>query len=183
MNYYQCIQLLPCEENPVHFLRNICFTKLHKALYTLKATDIGVSFPDYIVNLGNFIRVHGSDSRLAELQATNWLGGLSGYCDVSEIRAIPDTVKHRNISRIQTNMTASKLRRLIKRGSINTEEAKQYKAKMFTRGLDNPYLELNSASNGNKHRRYIQFGELLDKPIAGDFDQFGLSKTATIPWF
>lgn len=183
MEHYLCIKLKSDEESPVYFLRNICFTKLHKALFSLKSTDIAISFPNYKVKLGDVIRLHGSDSRLSELQGTNWLGGLSGYCDTSQIQAIPDAVKHRNISRIQTNMTASKLRRLIKRGSINAEEAKQYKAKMFTQGLDNPYLELDSASNGNKHRRYIQFGELLDKPIAGGFDQFGLSKTATIPWF
>lgn len=183
MKYYQCLKLKPDEESPVYFLRNVCFTKLHKALHTLKSTDIAISFPNYKVKLGDVIRLHGTESRLTELQDTNWLGGLSGYCDVSEIRAIPDEMKHRNISRIQSNMTASKLRRLIKRGSINAEEAKQYKAKMFTQGLDNPYLELDSASNGNKHRRYIQFGELLDNPIAGEFDQFGLSKTATVPWF
>ena len=80
-------------------------------------------------------------------------------------------------------MTQAKFNRLLKRGSITEDEAKQYKAKMFTKGLDNPYLELQSHSNGHKHRRYIQFGELLDSPITGEFDQFGLSKTATIPWF
>jgi len=50
-------------------------------------------------------------------------------------------------------------------------------------GIDNPYLELESASNDNKHRRYISFGELSDTPISGEFDTFGLSKTATVPWF
>jgi CRISPR-associated endonuclease Csy4 len=54
---------------------------------------------------------------------------------------------------------------------------------MFQKGLDNPYLELESGSNGHLHRRYIVFGELMDKPMSGEFDQFGLSKTATIPWF
>jgi len=54
---------------------------------------------------------------------------------------------------------------------------------MFQQGLDNPYLELDRSSNGHKHRRYIQFGELKTQIIEGAFDQFGLSKTATIPWF
>jgi len=183
MEFYIDIKVVSDAEVPIYFIRNKTYTKLHKALHTLKSTDIAISFPNYKVKLGDVIRLHGAESRLSELQGTNWLGGLSGYCDISEIQAIPDAVKHRNISRIQTNMTASKLRRLIKRGSINAEQAKQYKAKMFTQGLDNPYLELNSSSNGNTHRRYIQFGELLDKPIAGVFDQFGLSKNATIPWF
>jgi CRISPR-associated endonuclease Csy4 len=80
-------------------------------------------------------------------------------------------------------MTLSKLNRLIKRGSIPEDEVKQYKAKMFTRGLDNPYLELQSGSNGQRHRRYIQFGDLCDVSTEGVFDQFGLSNTATVPWF
>ncbi|MBL1320922.1 MAG: type I-F CRISPR-associated endoribonuclease Cas6/Csy4 [Methylophaga sp.] len=32
-------------------------------------------------------------------------------------------------------------------------------------------------------RRYIHFGEFLEQPVLGEFDSFGLSKTATVPWF
>ncbi|EKD42112.1 MAG: CRISPR-associated Csy4 family protein, partial [uncultured bacterium] len=38
-------------------------------------------------------------------------------------------------------------------------------------------------SNGQRHRRYIVLGELQDQPVEGEFDQFGLSKTSTVPWF
>lgn len=183
MNYYVNIQIKPDAEMRENVLLNKVYSKFHKALFTLNATDIGISFPDYKVILGNVIRVHANQDRLTELQALNWLGGLSGYCEVSDIQIIPNDAKYRTISRKQANMTESKLRRLIKRGSITAEEAKQYKAKMFTKGLDNPYLELESSSNGNKHRRYIQFSELFDKSVTGEFDHFGLSKTATIPWF
>ena len=54
---------------------------------------------------------------------------------------------------------------------------------MFSQGLDYPYLELISCSNGEKHRRYIQFGDLKDTSVEGSFDSFGLSLQATIPWF
>jgi CRISPR-associated endonuclease Csy4 len=80
-------------------------------------------------------------------------------------------------------MTEAKLRRLIKRGSISQDKIKGYKAKMFQQGLDNPYLELESTSTGHKHRRYIQFGEIIAQKKAGEFDSFGLSKHATIPIF
>jgi len=183
MNFYVDITLLPDDDIPTYFIRNKVYTKLHKALSTLKATDIGVSFPKYRVKLGDVIRIHGAKQRLDGLQAMNWLGGLSGYCEVSDILAVPEKVKYRVVSRIQSNMTEAKLRRLIKRGSITPEEVKQYKAKMFSIGLDNSYLELESNSNGHKHRRYIQFGELSPTASKGEFDQFGLSKTASIPWF
>jgi len=183
MDYYFDLTIEPDEEVPIFFIRNKIYTKLHKSLHTLNANDIGVSFPSYKVKLGDVIRLHSSKARLNELQATNWLGGLIGYCEVGGIHSVPNHAKHRIISRKQSNMTEAKLRRLIKRGSISAEEAKQYKAKMFSKGLDNPYLELESSSNGNKHRRYIQFSELLSNPVKGEFDSFGLSKEATIPWF
>ncbi|VAX06000.1 CRISPR-associated protein, Csy4 family [hydrothermal vent metagenome] len=53
----------------------------------------------------------------------------------------------------------------------------------FQNGIDNPYLELESSSNGRLHRRYIEFGEIQKNRVFGEFDQFGLSKTATVPWF
>jgi len=183
MDYFIDVKIKPDEEMRENLLLNKVYTKLHKALSTLKATDIGVSFPKYRVKLGDVIRIHGAKQRLDGLQAMNWLGGLSGYCEVSDILAVPEKVKYRVVSRIQSNMTEAKLRRLIKRGSITPEEVKQYKAKMFSIGLDNPYLELESNSNGHKYRRYIQFGELLDASVKGKFDQFGLSTTATIHWF
>ncbi len=183
MDHFVNIKIKSDDEMRENVLLNKIYTKLHKALHTLQSTDIGVSFPGYKVKLGDVIRLHSSESRLAELQGMNWLGGLSGYCDVSEIRLIPENVKHRNISRIQSNMTEAKLRRLIKRGSISNDEIKRYKAKMFQQGMDNPYFELQSGSNGHKHRRYIQFGKISEQAIKGQFDSFGLSKKATTPWF
>ena len=183
MDHFIDIKIKPDAEMRENVLLNKVYSKLHKALFTLKSTEIGISFPRYKVMLGDVIRIHGAEIKLAELQATDWLGGLVGYCAVSSIQAIPANVVYRNISRKQANMTESKLRRLIKRGSISLEEIKGYKAKMFQQGIDNPYLELESTSNGQKHRRYISFGEPGDTPCSGEFDSFGLSKTATVPWF
>ena len=80
-------------------------------------------------------------------------------------------------------MSKAKLNRLLKRGSIQQDQVKAYVAKMFQQGISNPYLELESASNGHKHRRYIALGTIIDSPTSGTFDQFGLSKDASIPWF
>jgi len=183
MDHYLDIQLKPDADMRENVLLNKVYTKFHKALSTMKATDIGISFPKYHVKLGDVVRIHGNRDRLMTLQAMNWLGGLAGYCRVGDITPVPSQSGFRTVSRKQSNMTEAKLRRLIKRGSLSAEEVKGYKAKMFTQGLDNPYLELESGSNGHKHRRYIQLGELLDVPVKGEFDQFGLSKVATVPRF
>jgi len=183
MDYYIDIKIKPDAEMRENLLLNKVYSKLHKALFTLNSSKIGVSFPRYHVMLGDVIRIHGTKEKIIELQAINWLGALSAYCELSDILAIPNQVSYRTISRKQSNMTEAKLRRLIKRGSVSEDNTKKYKAKMYSLGLDNPYLELESNSNGHKHRRYLQFGEIINTPVVDVFDTFGLSKTATIPWF
>ncbi|KJS04711.1 MAG: CRISPR-associated protein Csy4 [Gammaproteobacteria bacterium BRH_c0] len=183
MDTYIDIVLKPDQEIPLNWLTNAIYTKLHKTLCDLGSTRIGISFPAYKVTLGNVLRLHGSKDDLVTLQQENWLGGMSGYCNLSQALPVPDSVQYRTVSRKQSTMSQSKLNRLLKRGSITEEEAKQYRAKMFTKGLDIPYLELQSGSNSHKHRRYIEFGQLRGQPVEGEFDQFGLSKIATIPWF
>lgn len=183
MQHYIDVRIKPDAELRENVLLNKVYTKLHKALCDLKSTDIGVSFPEYKIKLGCVIRIHAMEMRLEALQQGDWLGGLIGYCAISAIQSIPDQVRYRTVSRIQSTMSPAKLKRLIKRGSIQESEIKQYKAKLFQNGLDNPFLELESTSNGHLHRRYIAFSELMDKPMQGEFDQFGLSKTATVPWF
>lgn len=90
---------------------------------------------------------------------------------------------YRTVSRKQPAMSKSKLKRLKNRGTIEHEQEKVYKAKLFAQGLDEPYLEFVSSSNGHKHRRYVSFGELVKIPAVGLFDTFGFSNQATIPWF
>ena len=183
MDHYIDIIIQPDAEMRENVLLNKVYTKLHKALFDLNSTAIGISFPEYEVLLGRTMRLHSNQSMLNDLQGLNWLGGLSGYCQIAEAAPIPENVQYRVISRKQSTMTQAKLNRLMKRGTISEENIKAYKAKMFTKGLDNPYLELVSTSNEHQHRRYLQFSALLDKPVDGEFDTFGLSKTATIPWF
>jgi CRISPR-associated endonuclease Csy4 len=183
MDYYLDVKLKPDAEMRENVLLNMVYTKLHKALFDLNSASIGVSFPHYQLKLGNCIRLHGSESDLANLQSKNWLGALAGYCDFSGLLVVPARVQYRVVSRKQANMTHAKLKRLQRRGTIEPEQVREYKAKLFAHGLDNPYLELDSTSTGHKHRRYIQFGELKTEPVAGLFDDFGLSKSATVPWF
>lgn len=183
MNNYIDIILNPDSEMPLNWLLNAVYTKCHKALYNHDSSRIGVSFPQYKVTLGNVLRLHGSECDLATLQQKYWLGGMSGYCDVSAVLSVPEAVKYRTVSRKQAAMSQSKLNRLIKRGSIPEGDISLYKVKMYSQGLDNPYVELISGSNGHSHRRYLQFGGLQDRATIGDFDHFGLSRKATVPWF
>lgn len=193
MTYYQDIELYPDNEIDIAFLRNKVYTKLHKAIFDLSATDIGISFPQSDKKLGCIIRIHSAQGRLNKLQNLNWLGGLSGYCKVGDILPVPDKVDgYLTVSRIRQNMSISKMQKRITHqkatGCLKTDDdikayEKQYKAKMFKTGLDNPYLELQSTSTGNKYRIYIAFGAIQKQPASGEFNKFGLSPTATVPIF
>ena len=193
MNSYINIQIKPDAEFRENVLLNKAFTKLHKALHDSKQTTIGVSFPNIKLKLGDTIRLHGDKLSLETLQQSNWLGGLSGYCQVSDILPVPKEVEgYRTVSRIQTTMTLKKMEKRVShqesKGILETKEdikayKRQYKEKMYASSLDNPYLELQSTSTGNIYRVFIAMGELQQQNQAGTFNAFGLSKVATIPWF
>ena len=184
MDSYIDIKLKPDAEMRENVLMNKVYSKLHKFLFDIESIDIGISFPETRVLLGNVLRIHSTKKRLLDLKNTDWLGGLAGYCDQGDELLIPAEYKNITVSRWQSNMSQAHLRRLIKRGSISDEEVKGYKAKMFASQMTTlPFLELESTSSGKLHRRYIQMSEARDQSVLGDFDTFGLSKIATIPWF
>ena len=183
MTHYIDIRLTPKKEIRESVLLNQLYSAFHKRLYDLKSKNIGVSFPEYRLKLGRLFRIHGSKEDLEQLQKKDWIGKYIEFYKVSAIKEVPNGVKYRTVYRVQQNMTEAKLRRLIKRGTIPQEDIKKYRIKMYQGGLDNPFVELVSASNGQRHRRFIEFGELQEKEAKGEFDLFGLSKLSTIPWF
>lgn len=183
MTHYIDIALIPNKEIRENVLLNQVYTAFHKRLYDLKSTDIAVSFPEYRLKLGKLFRIHGTKEALERFGQKDWLGKYKTFCRVSNIDEVPKKVQYRTVSRVQQNMTEAKLRRLIKRGTIPNENIRKYRIKMLQGGLDNPYVELKSMSNGQLHRRFIEFGELQNTEVKGEFDLFGLSKTSTIPWF
>ncbi|MDN2660669.1 type I-F CRISPR-associated endoribonuclease Cas6/Csy4 [Neptunomonas sp. CHC150] len=183
MDSYIDIQLKPDSEMREAELSSKVFTKFHKALVTLNSNNIGISFPKVHTKLGRLFRIHSQASALHDLQDLEWLGALSGYCQFSAVSAVPEQVQYRVVSVKRSNLSKAKLKRLIARGSIDKEGEKRYKVKMLSQGFDNPYLDLFSGSTGQVHRKFFEFGELQPNPTSGKFDSYGLSTTATVPWF
>ncbi|MFT7009939.1 MAG: CRISPR-associated endonuclease Csy4 [Colwellia sp.] len=183
MNSFIDIQLKPDAEMREAELSSKVFTKFHKVLVQLNSNQIGISFPQANLKLGLLFRIHGDVSMLHDLQGLDWLGPLKGYCNESEIATVPTQVMYRVISVKKSNLSKSKLRRLISRNSIDKDGEKRYKVKMLSQGFDNPYLDLQSSSTGQIYRKFFEFSGIKDNPEHGSFDTYGLSKTATIPWF
>lgn len=183
MDAYFELHLKPDAEMREAELSSKVFTKFHKALVMLNTNEIGISFPQAHIKLGKVFRIHANKRILNDLQGLDWLGALSGYCRISDILPVPKHAQFRIISDKKSNLSKAKLRRLIARGNIDKEGEKRYKIKMLSQGFDNPYLDLFSSSTGQVHRKFFEFSDVTDKPVEGVFDSYGLSKTATVPWF
>lgn len=177
------LRLKPDAEMHEAELSSKVFTKFHKALVQLNTNRIGISFPHLHVKLGRVYRMHGDASVLNDLQRMDWLGPLSGYCQVNGILNVPENTQYRVISARKSNLSGAKLRRLSARGNIDKEGEKRYKVKMLSQGFDNPYLDLFSNSTGQVYRKFFKFSAIKEEPSDGLFDTYGLSKTATVPWF
>lgn len=191
MKHYIEIKLFPDAEFKATTLLNALYNKLHKALFELQANDIGVSFPDYGKTLGPRLRLHGNQASLQALRQKDWIGRMKDYCQASEIQAIPEKVSYRNLSRQKDKMSSAKIRRLCARQAqgkrtnrpeLTEEDINAYQEKRLNSYDKTAFLELKS-SKGQKYRRHIVLGKPQDTPTTGVFDHFGLSKTATVPWF
>jgi CRISPR-associated endonuclease Csy4 len=184
MNFYINIAVLPDPEFPETILMSALFSKLHRALVEEGSRRIGVSFPKAEKTLGAHIRLHAEEQHLKNLMALNWLKGLKDYTEVYPLREIPSNCKHRIVSRIQPKTNLERLyRRSIANGKLSIEDAAKKSTNKKAVVSHHPFVHIKSLSTGQKFCLYIKQGNLIDEPISGVFTMYGLSSTATIPWF
>lgn len=185
--HYIDIHLLADPEFSQAHLLGALYSKLHRALVQLDSSDIGVSFPGYDTSpktLGTVLRLHSTDKRLHQLLALNWLQGMHDHVGMTEVKAIPGEVKHRNVERRQfkTNVERLRRRRMARKGET-AEQAAAAIPISVEKKPDLPYIQLRSQSNAQSFSLYVALGELKDKQVDGSFNTYGLGKGATVPWF
>ncbi|WP_323839971.1 type I-F CRISPR-associated endoribonuclease Cas6/Csy4 [Photorhabdus africana] len=184
MDYYFEIRVLPDPEFSQQDLMEALFAKLHRALGQVGNGQIGVSFPRSGKTLGNTLRMHGSSEALNDLQALSWLKGLRDYTEVIDIQPIPQETKYRCVSRVQVKSSAERLRRRsIKKGWLTEEQALQRISISKEQRTHLPFLFLKSLSSGQSFLLFVKQGPIEDKSTQGVFSSYGLSSSATIPWF
>jgi len=189
MDHYVDIQLLPDPEFLETMLMNELFSKLHRALGKHGQGKIGVSFPehfktpDHVKTLGSQIRLHGGKEVLEEFMQTRWITGMTDYCRVSDVRPVPPQTSFCTVRRVQAKSAYNKRKRSVAKGWLDESEARKHIPDSQQRMLDLPYAQLRSSSNGNMMRVYIEHGEPVRQPVVGSFSAYGLSSTATVPWF
>lgn len=187
MDSYIELQLLPDPEFPANMLMNALFAKLHRGLVSSGEGRIGVSFPDVAqkgIGLGVRLRLHGTAPDLECLMAANWLQGMRDHLSCSPVNLVPANAAYRIVRRVQAKSSPEReRRRLIARKGISAEAAVQAIPDSAAEMLRLPYLLLTSQSTEQQFRLFVEHLPVQKDAVWGTFSAYGLSSTATVPWF
>jgi CRISPR-associated endonuclease Csy4 len=174
-------------ETAVPALLGVLYDKLHQRLVQLHTDTIGVSFPHYELvprTLGDTLRIHGPETALQALLAAEWLGGMRDYVHASAILVVPVHAQHRLVTRRQFKTNVDRMRRRrMRRKQETAEQATLAIPDTVERTPNLPYVHLRSLSTGQGFCLFVSLGPLMDEPIPGRFNTYGLSQGATVPWF
>lgn len=187
MDHYVDIEVRPDPEFPASQLMSALYAKLHRALVAQGCKRIGVSLPGVEgvgAHLGTCIRLHGELATLTTLLASDWLAGMRDHVALTPPARVPDSAQHRVVKRVQVKSNPERLRRrLMRRHALSEQEAYQRIPDEVARFTHLPFVQLRSTSTGQPFRLFIDHGPILPGAIPGDFNAYGLSQEATIPWF
>lgn len=191
MKVYQDVTLIPDAEANLGFLWQKVFTQVHLAMVEAgrSGTQYAAAFPacgNHEFPMGNKLRLFGhSESDMTLLDLCKWLQRLQDYCHITSVRLVPNEHKHVAYRRKQVGANPERLaRRRAKRKGETYEQALDYYKTYRSKKTALPYISLSSLSSEGKHefRLYVE-SVYCDESIGGEFNAYGLSKTATVPWF
>jgi CRISPR-associated endonuclease Csy4 len=186
MDHYLDIHIQPDPEFSQTTLMGALVSKLHRRLVAMESNDIGISLPGHetVPPLGDVLRIHGNHGRIQTLMETNWLKGMRDHVVLSDIIPVPSNTVHRVVRRRQYKTNVERLRRRrMKRHQESYEEACTHIPDSVERRVSTPYVTVRSQSTGEAFILFIEHGEHCSDPVPGTFGTYGLSNTATIPWF
>ena len=187
MDHYVDLKLRPDPEISQPHLMGALLSKLHLTLVAQRSGHIGISFPavqDAPPWLGDRLLLHGNQAELAAMMATSWLAGMRDHVQASAVLPVPPTARFRVVSRVQAKSNPDRLRRRqIRRHGIDAAEALERVPDSAAERLDLPYVQLRSLSTVQSFKLFIRHGVLQDTANPGVFGAYGLSPTATVPWF
>ena len=200
MKYYIDITLIPDAEAGLGFLWQKVYQQVHIALVDNKVAanesliSIAiVKYADKAFPMGDKLRLlAGEKSALIDLNVTEWLSRFTDYCHVTSIKKVPD-----NISKFAVYKRKSVKSLHKKAKSRATHLSKPYtevlsflinEGKYEDSSLPYVYLESQETKKYVGNDGQFKFPLFIEQtitmePKVGTFDCYGLSKTATVPYF
>lgn len=187
LTHYLDIHLRPDPEFPASQLLAALYAKLHRALVQLKSADLAISFPGYSerpLGLGRTLRLVGSAERLKQLMALPWLTGMADHVQLGEVVPVPASAAHRRLTRVQAKSNPERLRRRqMRRHGLTEAQALERIPDEAAESLSLPFISVRSASTGQAFLLFMRLSPPSSESVPGEFNAYGLSTTATIPWF
>lgn len=163
------------------------FSAIHLALVNLRTSAVSVSFPeqdDQIQSLGACLRVMGPARDVDAVIALPWRRVVRDQASVSDVGAVPATQQFRGVRRVQAKSNVERLRRrYVARHGVAYDEASRLIQDDARQTLDLPWLRIKSHSSHQEFRLFLRMDDSRTGLVPGDFNAYGLSATATIPWF
>ena len=163
--------------------------RLHIVLAANSQLNIGLSFPDLAsessaIMPGFRIRLHSDLSALNDVLAADRLRSITDYLDISPAIPIPNQTKHMTYRRYRPYAALPcRRRRHMRRHQVDYQTACQQIPDSRLESCSLPFLTMHSHSTGQRFRIYIQPGPIMDSPVSGSFNSYGLSSGATVPHF
>ena len=191
MQYYLDITLLPDTEANIGFIWQKVYGQLHLALVEQQTANgrsaIAASFPEYGDNLfplGSKLRLLATtNEQLQQLNLAKWLNRLTDYTHCTSIKAVPPVEQYAYFKRVQFDSNIERLaRRRAKRKGESLEEALMHYSGFKEQQSKLPFVNMQSLSKDERFRLFIH-RKLVSQAESGEFSCYGLSKTATVPWF
>ncbi|MEX1670013.1 type I-F CRISPR-associated endoribonuclease Cas6/Csy4 [Zhongshania guokunii] len=187
MDSYFDIKALPNAEILQSAVIAHLMQKLHRVLPQY-CGRIGLSFPAYGQQrtLGGIIRVLGVKSDVEQIfQQLSDMAAVKDYGLITQVNVIPLSVtKHVFFTRVHAK-GKSRFERLKKRHLQRgtwTSELEVAALDKMKQPLHLPHVSLKSASTGENFLLFLN-RRMAGQPIEGVFNGYGISKTATVPWF
>ncbi len=191
MKHYLDITLLPDAEANLGFLWQKVYQQIHLALVENKVGEnqslVAISFPEYgskTFPLGSKLRLLAEEASLLEgLNLPKWLNRLNDYCHFTSIKSTPTETEYVMFRRQQFSSNVERLaRRRAKRKDESYEQALVHFEGFANEQSELPYINSQSLSGDERFRLFIDKA-IKPSDVPGTFDCYGLSKTATVPWF
>jgi CRISPR-associated endonuclease Csy4 len=134
--------------------------------------------------LGETLRLHGTQQALQQLQETDWLKGMRDHTRLTGILPAPTTpAGFYTVKRKQYKSNVERLRRRrMQRKGESHEQAAAAIPVTVEQKPELPYITLRSQSTGQTFYLFIEQGR-QNEPAPGSFSCYGLSPTATVPYF
>ena len=187
LTHYIELRLRPDPEvAPTHLLSAL-YTRVHRTLAAQGATGIAVTFPEYSADrhtVGECLRLHGSEADLQPWANGQWLGSVRDHVTATPLLPVPTDTQPRTLRRVQVKSSPERLRRrLMKRHQLSEEQVRERIPDHVARTTPLPYVQLASTSTAQQFRLFLVLGAAQESAQTGLFNAYGLSTTATVPWF